>query len=185
MNKTIFLNIVLLALLCTPVQAMELDQGFLGYRWGSDITSNESFVLKHSEGIVDYYVDESKTYSISEVDSAYVVFGAVEGQLYAVFVGIETPQGYQRALDYLRSRFGTSKVKDQGQVQEHSWSKYDFNIRIKLKKDQASGEMKMAVYYMPLVRSEIPALPEALGKAPGIHWKAKTSAPSAIPLLAF
>ncbi len=185
MNKRSFLCFVFLALLCAPVQAMELNEGFLGYRWGSDIAANKSFILKHSEGIVDYYVDEAKSYSISEVDSAYVVFGAVEGQLYAVFVGIDTPQGYQRALDYLRSRFGTSKVKDQGHVLEHSWDKYDFNVRVKLKKDQATGEMKMAVYYMPLVRTEIPALPETFSSSPGIHWRAKTSAPSAIPLLAF
>jgi len=185
MKKATVFALLLSLLLCTPALAMDLGEGFLGYRWKQDISKEEGFSLKHSAGIVNYYVDETKSYSISDMDSAYVVFGAVDNQLYAIFVGIETERGYERAKDYLLSRFGNPKVKQQGDVLEYSWIKYDLTIRIKLKKDQSSGEMKMAIYYLPLIKGDRPGLDKALKDLPSFGWKEGQTRPEAIPLLKF
>ncbi len=185
MKKCLLFLICLVALTWTPAHAMDLSQGFLGYHWGQDITANDAFELKHSGGIIDYYVNTQEGYSISEVDSAYVVFGAIDGKLYAVFVGIETEQGYERAKDYLLSRFGNPKVKKQGQTLEYSWLEYDFKVRIKLKKDQRDGSMKMAFYYRPVAGAGGPEVPESLQEMPTYSWTEKPGAPKHIPLLSF
>lgn len=185
LKKCLFSLVCLVVVTSAPASAMELSEGFLGYHWGQDITKNDAFKLKHSGGIIDYYVNTEQNYNISDVDSAYVVFGAIGGQLYAVFVGIETEQGYERAKDYLLSRFGNPKVKRQGQVLEYSWLKYDFKVRIKLKKDQQDGSMKMAFYYLPVAGAGGPEVPESLQEMPTYSWTEKPGAPKAIPLLRF
>lgn len=185
MKKSVFFALCLTLLLCAPAWSMDLGEGFLGYRWKQDISKDQGFELKHSGGIIDYYTAKGKRFSISEVDSAYVVFGAILNQLYAVFVGIETESGYQRAKDYLLSRFGNPKVKQQGKVLEYSWTKYNLSVRIKLKKDEATGEMKMAFYYLPLAKGSRPGLDKALKELPSFSWQEPTTTPEAIPLLRF
>ncbi len=184
MKKNLLLLVVFSLLLSAPAHGMEITEGFLGLPWGSDVSQHKGFVQQYKSGIVEYYVDQDTNYTISDVDSAYVIFGVVQKQLYAAFVGLDTEAGYQRAKDYLLAKFGNAKVKDQGDVQELSWFK-DKTVRVKLKKDKKTGEMKMAFYYLPLVRRDVPSLPEGMEGFPSIKWKSNPGLPQAIPVLSF
>ena len=185
MKKYILALGAALLLITGTAFAMDLSQGFLGYAWGTDITGNDDFAPLHSEGIIDYYANEKAIYNISESDAADVVFGAIQGKLYAIFVNIQTEKGYERTKDYLLYKFGNPKVKTQGNVLVYSWFVDGFRIQIKLKQDKDSGNMKLAIYYKELIAPSSPAFSKAMDAFPSFQWKETPTNPEAIPLLSF
>lgn len=182
---TFVLAVALPLAILAPAMAMDLSEGFIGQKWGMPLTEADGFKKLRTTGIIDYYKNEKITYKFSETETADVVFGGIQDQLFAIFIKLQNEKQYSRMKDYLLSKFGMAKVKDQVDFQEHTWVLYNNKVRVKLKKATNGESMKLAIYYLPLSRPDVPVFNKSLDDSPSAGFNQGPMPPSAIPLLSF
>lgn len=130
--------------------AAELQNGFMAYKWGADISRYDELTLLHSKGDVTYYSNPGESYVIDNISINDVIFGFFKDQLFAVYIGIDSFETYDKINLHMKNKYGLpdTKISAKDYLTTFKW-KYE-NVTIKLKNDQIDGKMKLAFYYRPI-----------------------------------
>ena len=123
------------------IHGTELQEGFLGAKWGADISELTGLSKVSKKGDVSYYRNPQKSYTVFGVDTAHVIFGFFKDKFFAAYVAVESIEVFDRAKDRLTQQFGSPKtiLKTQTRQTIFSWRQTD--TRIKLKLNEKEGKM--------------------------------------------
>jgi len=149
--KTIMVAAVLWMLL-TPVQAAELESGFMDTKWSSPAKDLQGFTRVGGSGKIAYYVNPQRTYTFfgTEVPDD-VVYGFYDDKFFAVYVNIEGIDVFSQIKSYIQHKYGVpSKTsrETRGDLTTYVWKLNQ--TQIKFKHHETSGKMKMSFYYLPI-----------------------------------
>ncbi|MGD1973769.1 MAG: hypothetical protein PVH85_11190 [Desulfobacterales bacterium] len=132
------------------IHGTELQEGFLGTKWGTNISELTGFSKVTKKGDVSYYRNPQKSYTVFGVDTADVIFGFFKDKFFAAYIAVESIEVFDRAKDRLTQQFGSPKtiLKTKNRQTIFSWKQAD--TRIKLKLNEKEGKMKLAFYSTPI-----------------------------------
>ena len=130
--------------------AAELQDGFLGYKWGGIISQYSELTGLYAKGDVTYYSNPGESYQIEDITVDDVVFGFFQGSLFAVYVGIDALETYDQVMLHMKLKYGfpDTKTSAKDHLTTFKWKYKD--VAIKLKTDEIGGKMKLAFYYRPI-----------------------------------
>ena len=130
--------------------AADLENGFLGIKWGSSIFDLPHFVKVSEKYDVSYYLNPKKSYTLFNEDVSNVVYGFYAQKFFAAYVDLESIEVFSRLKKHISDKYGrprtTLNVENEQTV--YDWKHKD--IKIKLKHYEKKGKMKLGFYYTPL-----------------------------------
>jgi len=132
------------------LHAADLTDGFLGLKWGINISALPEFKKLAGTDDVGYYQNPTKIYTVFEVEDPSVIYGFYKDQFFATYIQVHTIRVFNRVKDHISEKFGTPKtiLKMKSRQTIYRWKHKD--IKIKLKLFEIEGKMKLAFYYTPL-----------------------------------
>lgn len=138
--------------LFTSAGAADLEDGFMGYRWGNDSLQYNGLKLLYSKGGMTFYSNPGESYSIEDIVIGDVIYGFYEGKFYAVYIRIDSLDKYDVIERQMKAKYGLpdSKTSAKENLFTYKWKYKD--VTIKLKTDQIKGNMKLAFYHGPTAR---------------------------------
>ncbi|MBU0943325.1 MAG: hypothetical protein KKC20_25495 [Proteobacteria bacterium] len=130
--------------------ASELEHGFMKYKWGESISRYEDLTELYTKKDVTYYSNPGESYTLDDFPINDVIFGFYKGNLFAVYIGIDTLETYDDINQHMKLKYGLpgTKISDKDHLTTIKWKYKD--ITIKLKTDEIKRKMKLAFYYHPL-----------------------------------
>lgn len=130
--------------------AADLDQEFLNKRWGAPLSDFPEHVHVGGSGKIAYYVNPKQAYTLFDTQVTNLVYGFFDEKFFAVYGGIEAIDAYSTIKHGIQQRFGIPKIsmESRGALTTYSWMVGE--TRIKMKYSEASGAMKLSLYYTPL-----------------------------------
>lgn len=131
-------------------QASQLQDDFMGIKWGTHITKLAHFVRTGTNGPVDYYVDPNVVYVIDDVEFREVIFGFYSSRLFAVFIHIDSFESFLQVRSYIQSKYGVPKMVFTGGDFPTTYRWKHQQIKVKMKSDTLKEKMKLVFYYEPL-----------------------------------
>ena len=143
-------GLTILFLLTGGLQAAELNESFLGVKWGTNIFELPNFKKISGKEDVAYYENPTKIYTVFDVENPSVIYGFYKDQFFAAYIQVDTFQVFERVKDHISEKFGTPKtiLKMKSRQTIYRWKHQ--GIKIKLKLFELEGKMKLAFYYTPL-----------------------------------
>jgi hypothetical protein len=141
--------------LALPVQAAEVESGFLGTKWGTPAQELKGFTRVGGKGKLAYYVDPQRKYTFfgNEVPDHSVVYGCYEDRLFAVYADIEGIDVFSQIKSYIQNKYGVptkTSRETRGDLTAYVWRLKQ--SQVKFKHHETSGKMKIALYYLPIAR---------------------------------
>ncbi len=128
----------------------DLQEGFSGIKWGTDISALKNFKKIGDSDRVSYYLNPNELYSINNIDVPHVVYGFYNEKFFAVFAVIDKFEVYSQLKSQLMTKFGdpqiTLTVRQEQTI--YRWKHKDIKIKLKLR--GTDDKMKLAFYYTPL-----------------------------------
>ena len=169
--------------------ATDIENGFMGRQWESDISDHEDFTKLYARKEVAYYINPNEVHTIAGMAVPNVVYGFYYGKLFAVYIGLDSIDAYGEIFKYMKSEYGlpdkTVSMKERLTVWK--W-KYE-GVKIKLKTYEKTDKMKLAFYYMllsnKLNEAQVAALEKFHNKSSRFFPIEKDKTPEMIPLLRF
>ena len=148
--KQIVYGLVFIFISSGVLHGADLQTGFLGTNWGTDISELTGFSKISQKGDVSYYKTPQKSYSLYGVETANVIWGFFKNKFFAAYIAVESIEVFDRAKNQLTQKFGSPQtiLKTQNRQTIFSWKQT--NTRIKLKLFEKEGKMKLAFYHTPL-----------------------------------
>jgi len=148
--KFVICGLAILFVLTGVLQAADLNNGFLGVKWGTNISELPTFNKLSGKEDVAYYENPTKVYTVFEIENPSVVYGFYKGQFFATYIQVDTFKIFERVKDHITEKFGTPKtiLRMKSRQTIYRWKNQD--IKIKLKLFELEGKMKLAFYYTPL-----------------------------------
>jgi hypothetical protein len=130
--------------------AAELQEGFMGYKWGERVSQFEGFTELYGKNDVTYYSNPNESYTIDGIMIDDAIFGFYQGRFFAVYIGVDALETYDRIELYMKLKYGFPTIKTSAKeyLTTFKWKYQD--VVIKLKLGQIDGKMKLAFYYDPL-----------------------------------
>lgn len=127
-------------------EATELKEGFLGYKWGENISMYEELTWLYAKKDVSYYSSRDQSYTIDDTVLDNVIFGFYKGDFFAVYIGVDSLEKHDDIKRYLQSKYGlpSTQVSTKDQITTDKWKHQ--GISIKLKTYEVGGKMKLAFY---------------------------------------
>ena len=148
--KFVIYGLAILFVLTGVLQAAELNESFLGVKWGTNISELPNFKKISGKEDVAYYENPTKIYTVFEVENPSVIYGFYKDQFFATYIQVDTFKVFERVKDHISEKFGTPKtiLKMKSRQTIYRWKHQ--GIKIKLKLFELEGKMKLAFYYKPL-----------------------------------
>jgi hypothetical protein len=140
-----------MSLIVTPItHTADLQEGFSGVKWGTDISVLKEFTKIGDNERVGYYLNANKLHSIKDIDVPQVVYGFYNGKFFAVLAAIDKFEAYSQLKSRLSAKFGNPQITLTARQEYtiHRWKHKDIKIKLKLR--GIDGKMKLAFYYTPL-----------------------------------
>ncbi len=132
------------------IHSADLQEGFSGIKWGTDISELKNFKKIGSSGRVSYYLNPEELHTIYKIDVPHVVYGFYNEKLFAVFAVIEKFEIYSQLKSQLMTMFGDPETTLTARYEQTIYKWKHKNIKIKLKLRGTDDKMKLAFYYKPL-----------------------------------
>ncbi len=150
MTSKSYLAILVLLLFGGVAAGADLKEGFLGHRWGAEISQLPDFSKIRENESVSFYVQPGRVHVINNTEVPHVVYGFHEGRLFAVYVRIDSDELFNDIKSYMISKYGnpSTTLAMKSEQKTYRW-KYD-PVKMKLKYSQKKDQMKLAVYYTPI-----------------------------------
>jgi len=142
-------------------QAAELQDGFMGIRWGTDIADLPDFMKVAEKHDVIYYGNPKKSYTLFNVDVPYVTYAFHAAKFFAAYVDVASIDVFGKLKDHISRKYGPPRTTlrfNEGQ-RIYNWKHQDTKIKLKLYENE--GKMKLGFYYEPLTRKVNQAQREA------------------------
>jgi len=143
-------GLAILFILTGGLHAAELNESFLGLKWGTNISELPKFEKISGKDDVAYYKNPDKIYTVFEVENPSVIYGFYKDQFFATYIQVNTFTVFERVKEHISEKFGPPKTTLRMKARQtiHKWK--DQDIKIKLKLFELEGKMKLAFYYKPL-----------------------------------
>lgn len=148
--QTIILSCWLTLMLCTSAVAFDLQQGMHGIKWGSTIAENSDLKKVHETSLAAYYAKPDTLYQIASQPVPGVFYGFYDDKFFAVFVKLRSPDQFSKLKQAFDTKYGDAKSSHSTQTKQQVYRWKDGDVKIKLKKIEATGQFKLAFYYVPL-----------------------------------
>ena len=148
--KFVIYSLAILFVLTGVLHAAELNESFLGVKWGTNISELPNFKKISGKEDVAYYENPTKIYTVFEVENPSVIYGFYKDQFFATYIQVNTFTVFERVKEHISEKFGPPKTTLRMKARQtiHKWKHQD--IKIKLKLFELEGKMKLAFYYTPL-----------------------------------
>ena len=148
---SVFILLILSVLIKPPFSfSADLQEGFSGVKWGTDISVLKDLTKIGDNERVSYYLNANKLYSIKNIDVPRVVYGFYNGKFFAVLASIDKFEVYSQLKSQLSAKFGNPQITMTARQEYtiHRWKHKDIKIKLKLR--GVDDKMKLAFYYTPL-----------------------------------
>jgi hypothetical protein len=151
--KTVMVAAVL-GTLFAPVQAAELESGFMDTKWSSPAKDLKGFTRLGGSEKITYYMNSQRKYTFfgNEVPND-VVYGFYDDKFFAVYVDIVGIDIFSQIKSYIQHKYGmphkTSR-ESRGDLTTYTWRLNQ--TQIKFKHHESSGKMKISFYYLPIAK---------------------------------
>jgi len=148
--KIVTYGLAIMFILAGVLHAADLNESFLGVKWGTNISELPKFKKISGKDDVAYYQNPAKAYTVYEVENPSVIYGFYKGQFFATYIQVNTFTVFERVKEHISQKFGPPKttLKMKARQTIYGWKHQD--IKIKLKLFELEGKMKLAFYYKPL-----------------------------------
>ena len=158
---------VFLGMLFAPVQAAELESGFMDTKWSTPAKDLKGFTKVGGSEKIAYYVNSQRKYTFfgNEV-SDDVVYGFYDDKFFAVYANIIEIDIFSQIKSYIQRKYGvpskisretrsdlptlTSRRETRGDLTTYIWRLKQ--TQIKFKHHETSGQMKISFYYLPIAK---------------------------------
>ncbi|MCP4343784.1 MAG: hypothetical protein GY799_34155 [Desulfobulbaceae bacterium] len=184
-NKVIFIVFFTLSLGNLSVAA-ELQDGFMDYKWGESISQYPKLTGLYTKGDVTFYSNPGESFTVDDIAVDDVVYGFYQGSLFAVYIGIDALDTYDKIMLHMKLKYGfpDTKTSARDHLTTIQWKYQD--VAIKLKTDEVGGKMKLAFYYRPISRDlKKDQIDEISEKSYRFFPIDKTKTPKLVPFLEF
>jgi len=157
-----------LGMLFAPVQAAELESGFMDTQWATPAEDLKGFTRVGGSEKLAYYANPQRTYTFfgTEVPGD-VVYGFYDDKFFAVYANIEGIDVFSQIKSYIQHKYGlpskTSR-ETRGDLTTYSWKVKE--TQIKFKHHETSGKMKIAFYYLPIANRVNVEMKQEFGEEP-------------------
>lgn len=143
------LTCVLSLCLFSSVWAEDLEDGFMGYAWGSDISRHGGLKQLYTKGGMTFYSSPGESYVIEDMIIGDVIYGFYNDKFYAVYINLDSLQKYDVVERKMKAKYGLPdhKASSKENLFTYKWKYKD--VTIKLKMDELKGKMKVAFYHEP------------------------------------
>jgi hypothetical protein len=148
--KFVICGLAILFALTGVLQGAELNDSFLGVKWGTNISELPTFKKLSGKEDLAYYENPTKAYTVFEIENPSVVYGFYKDQFFATYIQVDTFKVFERVKAHISEKFGTPKTILRMKSQQTIYRWKHQNIKIKLKLFELEGKMKLAFYYTPL-----------------------------------
>jgi hypothetical protein len=148
--STSILFIFLILLVPQIICPADLQEGFSGIKWGTDISALKNFTKIGGKDRVSYYRNPNELHSIKNIDVPHVVYGFYNEKFFAVFVVIDKFEVYSQLKSQLMTKFGDPQITLTARREKSIYRWKHKDIKIKLKLRGIDDKMKLAFYYTPL-----------------------------------
>ena len=149
--KTIMVAAIL-GMLFAPVQAAELEFGFMGTQWATPAKDLKGFTQVGGSEKFAYYVNPQRKYTFfGNEASDHVVYGFYDDKFFAVYATIEGIDVFSQIKSYIQHKYGVpNKIsrETRGDLTTYAWKLNQ--TQIKFKHHETSGKMKISFYYLPI-----------------------------------
>ena len=164
--KTIIVTAVL-GMLFAPVQAAELESGFMDTKWSTPVKDLKGFTKVGGSERIAYYVNPQRKYVFfgNEIPDD-VVYGFYDDKFFAVYVDIQGIDIFSQIKSYIQRKYGmptktsrltrsdlptlTNRRETRGDLTTYIWRLKQ--AQIKFKHYETSGKMKISLYYLPIAK---------------------------------
>ena len=166
----------------------DIQDGFLGTKWGDSIDDLSKFDYLYSKNKVDYYTNPDEVHVINDIEVPNVIYGFISGKLFAVYISVESLNAYVEFQRYMTGKYGVPKTSYLTKAKQRieRWKYKD--IKIKLKYNLENHRMKLAFYHQPLAGEAYGGDLEKEGDSRVEFWptiKEKKKPKELMPLLTF
>jgi hypothetical protein len=151
---TTIMVVAFLGMLFVPVQAVELESGFMETKWATPAKDLKGFTKVGGSEKFAYYVDPQRKYTFfGNEASNRVVYGFYDDKFFAVYADIDGIDIFSQIKSYIQRKYGipskTSR-ETRGNLTTYIWRLKQ--TQIKFKHYETSGKMKIAFYYLPIAK---------------------------------
>lgn len=139
----LFINIGIL-------QAADLQDGFMGIKWGTNIADLPDLMKVSEKHDVIYYGNPKKQYTLFDVDVPYVTYAFYSAKFFAAYVDVTSIDVFGKLKKHITKKYGPPRTTlkfNEGQ-RIYNWKYQDTKIKLKLYENE--GKMKLGFYYAPL-----------------------------------
>lgn len=154
MKNHLIAILVLVLTLClfNSTWAEDLEDGFMGYVWGSDISKYRGLKQLYTKGGMTFYSSPGESYVVEDMTIGDVIYGFYNDKFYAVYINLDSPEKYDLVERKMKAKYGLPdhKTSTKENVFTYKWKYQD--VTIKLKADQLSRKMKVAFYHEPTAK---------------------------------
>ena len=176
-------TLMMMALLCVPAQGFELQAGVHGMAWGSSPADHDHLVRIREDGPVSYHVHRNMRYRAANQPVPGVIYGFFQDRLFAVYIKLRSPDQAYHMEERFRAEYGPAKVTTSSAGGQTVYRWQDQAIKIKLKIIESTDEIKLGIYYRPLVTQRNQVQIEAVPPATFHHAPVKDQPTESAPLL--
>jgi len=164
--KQLVYGLIILAIVSSPSDAADLKDGFLGIKWGTNISTLTEYAKIWEKYNISYYGNSKKSYSLFGVDTPYVIFATYEDKFFAAYIQVESIEVFSRLKKHITQKYGFPQTTLEVQKQQtiYRWKYADTKIKLKLYEKE--GKMKLGFYYSPLSSKVNQAQREAFPQVP-------------------
>ena len=124
------------------------NEGFNGIAWGAQRKDQKDFFRLKTKGNAAFYSNTRENYFIKGYLPPKVLYGFINNKLFAVYIVIKDPTLYDYYDQKLQTEFGAPEVSRENDTLIRRWK--SSAVKIKLKHNAKTGDMKLAYYSAPL-----------------------------------
>jgi hypothetical protein len=148
MKKSILISGIVIMFLGPLVYAADLNEGFSGLKWGSNVSTVDNLSELSQKGTVRYYYRFNEIGLIYNINVGRVFYGFYQDKFFAVYFRINSRKDFDKSKEFLISDYGAPRAQFRVNETVYIWEHKQ--IKIKMKLNEKSGQQKLAYYYMPL-----------------------------------
>jgi hypothetical protein len=170
--KTIMVATVF-GMLLAPVQATELESGFMDTKWATPAKDLKGFTKVGGIEKFAYYVNPQRKYTFfGNEASDHVVYGFYDDKFFAVYADIDGIDIFSQIKSYIQQKYGIpSKTSREARSNLTTIIWRLKQSQIKFKHYETSGKMKIAFYYLPIAKQANAEMKKNLvAEPPGPHF---------------
>ncbi len=143
-------GIISIVLAGTSATAFDFTKGVHGMPWASSISQYGHLTEIHETDHAAYYVNSNMLYQVSNQPVPDVIYGFYQQQFFAVFIKMRSPDQFYQTKQRFTAKLGQPKITSNAATKESVYRWKAGDAKIKLKMNDTTKAIKLAIYHIPL-----------------------------------